>query len=333
MRIILAGIVLLCDLGIPIVCESGTPALVSFVAERKVYRASVEQLLLQQRFEALETHVRELREQRPRFSSGLQRLYDFYQALNLAGSDASLAKFEERMRLLQQWRIQWPKSGTPKVGLACVHRTLAWKARGGGWASSVTPEGWRGYREHARNAVELLEDVHLHNTTDPALYDFLLRARKELGRPRADIEEAFRLGTALDIQYDHLYNGMAQYLLPRWYGRPGEIEAFAAQAAEQTKAWIGDGMYVRVAVNALLPEGEESPHSYTFNWPRLKGGLRDLDRAFPHSSRTVNYMARLACLYRDVPLAVEALARLRDSWDGDAQDIWQTRAAKEACRR
>ena len=328
-----AGLGLLCTLGLPGVAAGEAPPLVSFVAERQAYRATVTQLLLRQQFETLETQARELRAQRPRFSAGFQRLYDFYEALTPAAAEASPQTVEQRLRLLQQWRAQWPTSGTPAIGLARVHRTLAWQARGGGFASTVTPEGWQGFREHSRQALALLEDAHLHSAADPTLYDLLLRTRKDLGRPRAEVEEAFRLGTALDLTYDHLYNGMAGYLLLRWYGRPGELEAFAARSAEQTKGWLGDGMYVRVAINALALDREEALRLYNFSWPRLKRGLRDLDRAFPNSSRTVNIMAYLACLYQDAPLAQEALGRLGDTWDGDAQEMWGTRAAKAACRR
>jgi len=325
------GVVLLGTLWVSAAAASATPPLVSFVAERQAYRATVTQLLLQRQFETLETQARELRAQRPRFSAGLQRLYDFYEALT-PPAEASPQTVEQRLQLLQQWRAQWPKSGAPMGGLARVHLVLAWQARGGGWASSVTPEGWQGFREHSRQAVEWLEDAPLHTAGDAALYNLLFWARRDAGRPRADVEEAFRLGTAVDPTYDQLYNSMAAYLLPRWHGRPGELEAFAARAADQTKAWIGDGMYLRVAINALLVDREASLRLYTFSWPRLKRGLRDLDRAFPNSSRTVNYMGYLACLYQDAPLAAEALGRLGDSWDGDAQEAWGTPATKAACR-
>ncbi len=333
MHILGAVIVLACTLWIPVASEGGVPTLVSFVAERHAFRASVAQLLGRQQFETLEKQAKELREQRPRFSSGLQKLYDFYEALTLGSGDARMQGADQSIRLLRQWSAHGPKSGTPKIGIARVYRNLAWNGRGTGWASSVTPEGWQAYREHSRQAMDLLEAVHLSNAGDPELYNMILRARQDLGRPRADVEEAFRLGTALDLTYDHIYNGMAGYLLPRWHGRPGELEAFAARAADRTKDWIGDGMYVRVAVNALLLEPRDTLHLYTFSWPRLKRGLHDLDRAFPNSSRTVNYMAYLACLYKDAPLANEALRRLGDSWDGDAQEVWHTPSSKEVCRR
>ncbi|HWU38956.1 MAG TPA: hypothetical protein VN203_15000, partial [Candidatus Acidoferrum sp.] len=77
-------------------------------------------------------------------------------------------------------------------------------------------------------------------------------------------------GTRLDPAYDHLYNGMAQALLPRWNSLPGELEAFADVAARATRPLMGESLYARVAVIAYSHDREAAGRIYRFSWPRIR---------------------------------------------------------------
>ncbi len=92
---------------------------------------------------------------------GTPRLHWFY--LNLASpprrertEQATLEHFDR----LRRWRLAKPESITPYVIEAEGRISYAFSARGTGWASTVTEEGWKVYAERLKAAQELVESAH-----------------------------------------------------------------------------------------------------------------------------------------------------------------------------
>lgn len=309
------------------------PRLISFTQERSAFRASILQLLERQDFDRLEELATELRQTRQRFSSGTQKLLDFYAALAPSSRFPQLSTRKQYYDLLSRWLAFKPNSITPRLGLAGLYQLYAWQFRGTGPASTVTKDGWEGYRMHSEWALRYLQEALAIRTDDPATYELMIMVHRDLGSPRVVIEDTFRDGTKTDLTYDHLYIAMANYLLPRWYGSPREFEAFASRAADDTRALMGERMYVRVAIVGQFTERDQFRRIYNFSWQRLKKGFAELDRDFPNSSWTLNFYAWFACHYEDRPTAQEVLRRLENHWDDDAADAWGDRSNFDKCRQ
>lgn len=110
------------------------------------------------------------------------------------------------------------------------HITQAWDARGGGWGSSVTEEGWKGFHTHlaqARQALEAAWQVR-SDLPDPAIR--LLTVA--LGDRQVDSGLWFERAIALNPRHRPAWRTRMHNLMPRWGGEIGDLLALARRAVE-----------------------------------------------------------------------------------------------------
>lgn len=148
------------------------------------------------------------------------------------GSTNILAKLEktsvdEWLKLL--WRIK-------------VEKNAAWRARGGGYANTVSKEGWKGFANHGdacRAAFKRAMELYPY---PEASYLF-----SELG-PFDD--EVFTSATAVQLDYVGLFVNYLWYnCYPRWRGSLAKMKAFAERCYDTKRH---DTMIPLVYAEALL---------------------------------------------------------------------------------
>ncbi len=307
------------------------PPLAVFEEERLAYRRSVLDLLSRGAFGELEAKARSLRSGRLRFSSGAPVLFDFYAGLDPAEEHVDRARREALTARLLEWKQKQPKSATPRVALVRLHSSLAWEARSARSAPNVTPEGWRGFQDELREAWSIGQDALRLEPLDPVIYDSLLAVGIGLELPRAELDQLFSRGIALDPEYEHIYVVMARNLMPRWHGSSIDLERLASRAADATRARLGDGMYARIAGEGLVlyGGGDFEELKSAFPWPRLKKGFDDLDQAYPNSSFILNSYCLVAMRYGDTATARGLFERLDGHWSKDSEQVWQSQARFE----
>ena len=106
-----------------------------------------------------------------------------------------------------------------------VERDAAWKARGGGYANTVTEEGWNGYSNHGDACKAAFKRaMELHDYPEPA-YLF-----SSLG-PFDD--KIFVAATSKQLDFDGFYGNFLWYnCYPRWCGSLAKMKAFAERCYE-----------------------------------------------------------------------------------------------------
>ena len=106
-----------------------------------------------------------------------------------------------------------------------VERVAAWKARGGGYADTVTEEGWNGYGNHGDASMAAFKRaMELHDYPEPA---YLLAS---LG-PFDD--NVFAKATSMQLDFDDFYENFLWYnCYPRWCGSLAKMKAFAERCYE-----------------------------------------------------------------------------------------------------
>lgn len=125
-----------------------------------------------------------------------------------------------------------PKSNLAWVLRGRVYTEAAWDARGRGWASSVTEEGWKGMAKRLAAAEEALAKAHAMDPADPEPPTQMLVV--ELGQGKgADVMEAwFRKAMIADPDNMKACNHKMYYLEPKWHGSPGDMLAFGRELLE-----------------------------------------------------------------------------------------------------
>ena len=106
-----------------------------------------------------------------------------------------------------------------------VERDAAWKARGGGFANTVTEEGWKGYGDHGDACrAAFKRAMELHDYPEPA-YLF-----SNLG---PFDEKIFIDATSKQLDFTDFYGSFLWYnCYPRWCGSLAKMKAFAERCYE-----------------------------------------------------------------------------------------------------
>lgn len=290
-------------------------------------------------FTELEKIAGHARITKERNRAGDWQLATFYEAtFGAAGALArnSESKFYKHM---DAWKEQFPNSVTWRIIKADAVAQLGWDARGGGWATEVTLEGWAGLEKYLTEAWTILQEARKISTEDPALYSVftsvalglhddptkdstlsfgsLIRQTitPEIGgrpaEPKRLGDEIFEEAIQRETLYTPLYYELAPHLFGRWGGQPGELERFADRAAALTAVECGESMYARVAWGTVTWIGDDSFRLETnFDWSRIKAGYERLLQDYPDSNFLKNQFCKMACLYKDRDTAAAMLAKM-----------------------
>jgi hypothetical protein len=128
------------------------------------------------------------------------------------------------------------QSGTSFRWLASMlkgwrENTLAWKARGGGYANTVTQAGWQGFHDHSVKAEEFFTAAWNLHPEWPQSASFM--EYTVLGEEGADqVRQWFDRATTAQIDYAPAWQNLRWALRPRWYGSHAALIALGVSAID-----------------------------------------------------------------------------------------------------
>lgn len=224
-----------------------------------------------------------------------------------------MAGYAEVIDVLEGHLDEHPDSASLRIALAKAYVYWGAEARGDGWASSVTEEGWRLLHERVEKAYALLEEAEALKPSDPQLFaEFVQVAMYKSDIPKEQVYRWVAEGRKLAPTYYPLYMAMADYLLPRWHGEPGDVEQFAASLVELIPGDDGLEAYARVVMEV---KAYESSSDNTLVWGSfdkklLSQGAEVLARRYPQSQRMVSFAANCVFVAQDREAAQRILPLL-----------------------
>ena len=292
------------------------------VADKDAVRTKAAQLFARAEYAKLEEMSDELRSNKARFSDGLWKLKEFYAGLEPEREMSAHKDWKPWFDKLAAWRKAFPASITQPVVLARGWCDYAWDARGSGSGHTVTDDDRKLFDERLQKARDVIEDAAELPMLCPHLYTVMQAVALGQGWERekylAMVEEAAR---AEPTYYDY-YANAARYLLPRWHGEPGDWEQFAERAATEFDPEEGMTAYTRTAWS--ISDVYNNLFSATaIEWPKMKQGFLDIEKAYPDSRWNLNAFCRFAVMARDRETANELFARIGDypdhNWGGYAR--------------
>ncbi len=262
-------------------------------------RDQVLQMIYHEQFDQLEKLISGLRGQKREFYQGDSQLSTIYGDLSGFSDDTDDAQWKLLITKLESWVEAYPQSPAPLVALGNVYVGWAWKARGSGYANTVTDEGWtlmRGRLDMARQNLEAAEQLPVK---DPELYEAMLSLALGQGWSKANMNAAFQKGVAIEPNDLQLYISKAYFLLPRWYGQRGEWEAFAAAAAAARGGDDGDILYMCKARSQADTEGGNFFKHTRISYPRMQRGFEASLQRNPGYLWDMNSYCYFACIAGD----------------------------------
>ncbi len=263
-------------------------------------RQETETLMNAGEFEKLNALARKLRQSKEMYPDGRWRLDYFYLAVFTPFGGTAEENWQALLERLNQWRVATPESVVPHIALAEALVSYAWKARGTGWANTVTKENLRLMDERLTKARTVLFPAKALKEKCPAWWACALDIALGQGWDMRLYNRTFEEGLAFEPTYYMLYFCKAYHLLPRWYGEEGEWEEFAAASADRIGGEEGDILYARIAWNINSHVGNIAKIA-ALSWPRVMRGFDALLKRYPNSYRTLNEYCLMCWMTIDRP--------------------------------
>jgi hypothetical protein len=149
------------------------------------------------------------------------------------------------------------------------------------------------------------------------------------GLSRDDARQLFESAVAFEPDYYHYYREYANYLLPKWYGHPGEVETFATEIADRVKGKQGDFLYFEISSQLTCQCDSTDSDMENLSWPRIKSGYAAMVEMYGTSKTKANRYAHMAVEADDKPEARAAFEVVGDKWD---VFTWHTQARFEQAK-
>ena len=157
-------------------------------------------------------------------------------------SDASVA-IEGNPSALRDRLVEiLEKSIQPKAAILTARGEMAvfdgWMARGGGFANTVTPEGWRILHDRMAAGRALLDEAWELDPTSFELARMQLDVETHESHGGDTMEKWFSTATKLDPDDPRPYAAKLNWLEPKWHGSEEDMLAFGRECAA-TERWSG----------------------------------------------------------------------------------------------
>ncbi len=290
------------------------------------FKQQVRAALEQEKFDRLEELAAEARTSSQYFN-GSPALRHFYELVD-GPAENTEAGWKLHLERLDRWQKAQPKSVTPLITIGENYISFAWRARGSGYAHTVSQEGWRQFGERLEKSRQSLEAARKMDGTDPHLYATLVTLAKGQGLPREQVDKLVDESAKLDLLYFPTYERVGSYLLPRWYGEPGDAVRFAHKIRDLVGGERGGQIFARIGMSVFYMESPQADDVFAetgFSYADLKPGMLSLVRDYPESNYLVQMFCRVACAARDEETARVLMDRIGGSqclgniWGGEKE--------------
>lgn len=199
------------------------------------------------------------------------------------------------------WKRARGNAGYVPIVESQAKYAAAWKARGGGYARTVTPEGWELYGKLIDEANGVLDGA------EPRLKEmgpwYAAKLSLALQRNTPDAVRAELLTSAMKAWPDYVsvYTVPMTYALPQWGGSFESVDTIARSAVKNTEKEVGAGMYPLVYERQFSSGrfGRYTLPETPADWKLMKQGIRDLEARGLGSPDNWKGFASLACQMRD----------------------------------
>jgi hypothetical protein len=295
--------------------------------DQREFRVSVLGLFNSGRYADLNALAQQLQQQRSRFRGGAWRLHVFFGTLSSPGAEtATDADWKAQITRLEKWTQISPASATPRIALAQTYLRFAWKARGHGFANTVTPEAWALFKDRVQLARTTLEQSAALAESSPHWYLQMQNVALDQQWDRAAFDALAERALAHEPGYYYFATSESNYLLPKWYGKPGDTERYAAEVADRLGGDEGDALYFQIAATINCCNRTQAP---VLSWPRVQRGFAAIESLYKSTNRERNVMAYLAVHGGDTATAQQLFARIGNDW---SEPVWKSKAAFDAAR-
>lgn len=298
----------------------------NFNEDARELRRSTDKLLFDQKYKELDDLIAGIRKSGTLSANGGSYLVMLYNELGtlLDGPDNTRTAINDRLQRVLAWSEARP-SIAAQITLADCYCEQASNARGTGLAGSITADGMSLMDQSARSAEAALRKATAiaadQGVQDPNIASKYMQIGMLSGYSREQMEGYVNESLEIDPWFNATISTMCNFLMPRWYGNPGDRAEFAKDCAAAHQEQSGDSIYAIVALQSFDSGDATEFSSDGLPWPRVRQGFHDLIAREPDSPQLLGQLARMAHIAGDRESARVAIEQLEGRW---MKRIWKT---------
>jgi hypothetical protein len=232
-------------------------------------------------------------------------------------------RFKWYCGVLEKWLEKYPESLTAHNLKINNFDRAARKVRGTGWWKDVPDDRRKAFKAELEKAWKVIEKGMVLPQQDGELYAFAISVASRLGEETEVVEDLFVRGVAIAPDYHKMYSFRCGYLVERYGGKQGELEAFMDKAYELTRHTEGAGIYGRLSTYLVAMYGTEELMRYDIPYTKFRSGFEDLARVYPDSRRFQNACCMVAVAHKDRETAKKMFEKIGSAW---MSELWKSKA-------
>jgi hypothetical protein len=202
-----------------------------------------------------------------------------------------------------EYRKGMPASAFASVLAVMQVHAAAWRARGTGYASTVTPEGWALFKERNQRAWQMLLACKSSSGRLPIWYELAIKIAADAGVPQREQDAIFKEGIQRFPGYHSIYFTYTRQFSPLWGGDYESADAFIRGQAAAAHNQEGDVLYARLywLLDQLGNGDADFFVESLVDWQRMRGGFELLMKQFSASAWNQANFTAFACRANDAP--------------------------------
>jgi hypothetical protein len=174
----------------------------------------------------------------------------------------------------------------------------AWDARGGGWANTVTDDGWRLFGQRLDVAAKALEKAWELDQTNSDAARAMITVELGQGQGRQRMELWFGRAMTADPDNFDACKAKVYYLEPKWHGSPEAMLEFGRECLKTGNYRGRLPLILADAHEAIAVYNRENPDTYFQRpgvWPDIRAAYEPYLKAYPKACLERSRYANLAC--------------------------------------
>ena len=184
----------------------------------------------------------------------------------------------------------WADYGFTYLLKGRVYIRKAWDARGGGYAPSVTEEGWKEFKAQLDLSEKALRKAWALDQKDANIAVSMLTICLGKSYPRREMELWFKRAMDIDPACFEAVQSKALYLEPKWLGSAQEVLQFGTECVASTR-WKGKVPVILAGIHdSLCGYLDENDQPRYWQDPAVWKDLqRSYERFFELNPKNVSY--------------------------------------------
>ena len=282
-----------------------------------VYSGIFYEALINRDFDLIDRAADEARESKEQTVAGVWKLERIYDGLEHPRVETSDSEWKRHIRLLREWMEKKPDSETAPVAVALSMFKFGWNARGHGYADAVSSDNRKLFFERVQLARNLLTSITA-KTSCPMWYSLMLQIALSENWDRKAYEELWEHAVEFEPTWYEYYRQKAIYLLPKWHGEPGDLDAYANSYA--TRPGDDNARIYFLIIQCASATDQTERQKPLAHFDVFKQGFTEMRKTHGVTRRTRGIAFEKAMLARDSAFAQEVLADMSSKPNAVAQN-------------